>query len=312
MEKKAMREGYGETLIELGRKNKNIVVLDADLSGSTKTAMFAKEFPERFFNMGIAEQDLIATAAGLATVGKIPFASSFAMFATGRAWEMVRQAVCLGNKNVKICATHGGITVGEDGATHQALEDIALTRVLFHISVIVPADYFEAKKAVEFAANYKGPVYIRMTRSATPVIFDENYKFEFGRVKVLKDGKDITVFACGVMVAESLAAANLLEEKGIYVKVVNVSTVKPIDVDGIVDAVKDTKLAVTVEEHNIIGGLGGAISEVLSENFPVKLKRIGMEDRFGRSGKAGDLLKFFGLDSESIARKIEVFFKENL
>ncbi len=312
MEKKAMREGYGETLIELGKKNKDIVVLDADLSGSTKTAMFAKEFPERFFNMGIAEQDLIATAAGLATVGKIPFASSFAMFATGRAWEMVRQAVCLGNKNVKICATHGGITVGEDGATHQALEDIALTRVLPHISVIVPADYFEAKKAVEFAANYKGPVYIRMTRSATPVIFDENYKFEFGRVKVLKDGKDITVFACGVMVAESLAAANLLEEKGIYVKVVNVSTVKPIDVDGIVDAVKDTKLAVTVEEHNIIGGLGGAISEVLSENFPVKLKRIGMEDRFGRSGKAGDLLKFFGLDSESIARKIEVFFKENL
>ncbi len=312
MEKKAMREGYGETLIELGKKNKDIVVLDADLSGSTKTAMFAKEFPDRFFNMGIAEQDLIATAAGLATVGKTPFASSFAMFATGRAWEMVRQAVCLGNKNVKICATHGGITVGEDGATHQALEDIALTRVLPHISVIVPADYFEAKKAVEFAANYKGPVYIRMTRSATPVIFDENYKFEFGRVRVLKEGKDITVFACGVMVAESLAAANLLEEKGISVKVVNVSTIKPIDVDGIVEAVKDTKLAVTVEEHNIIGGLGGAISEVLIENFPVKLKRIGMVDKFGRSGKAGDLLKFFGLDSESVAGKIEVFCKENL
>ncbi len=311
MEKKAMREGYGETLIELGRKNKDIVVLDADLSGSTKTAMFAKEFPDRFFNMGIAEQDMIATAAGLATVGKIPFASSFAMFATGRAWEMVRQAVCLGNKNVKICATHGGITVGEDGATHQALEDIAVMRVLPHISVIVPADYFEARRAVEFAAEYKGPIYIRMARSSSPVVFDEDYVFEHGRVKVLKEGSDVTVFACGLMVAESLEAANLLEEKGISVKVVNVSTIKPIDVDGIVEAVKDTKLAVTVEEHNIIGGLGGVISEVLIENFPVKLKRIGMEDRFGRSGKAGDLLKYFALDSNSIAVKIEGFFKEN-
>ena len=311
MEKKAMREGYGETLVKLGKANKDIVVLDADLSGSTKTIMFAKEFPERFFNMGIAEQDMIATAAGLATVGKIPFASSFAMFASGRAWEMVRQAVCLGNKNVKICATHGGITVGEDGATHQALEDIAVMRVLPHMSVIVPADYYEAKKAVEFAAGYKGPVYIRMTRSSTPIIFDENYKFEFGRAKILKDGKDITVFACGVMVAESLQAAKMLEEKGISVKVVNVSTIKPIDKEGIVNAVKDTMLAVTVEEHNVIGGLGGAISEVLSENFPVKLKRIGMEDRFGRSGKANDLLKHFGLDSESIARKIEGFFNKN-
>ncbi|BBB33662.1 transketolase [Thermotomaculum hydrothermale] len=311
MEKKAMREGYGETLVKLGKENENIVVLDADLSGSTKTAMFAKEFPERFFNMGIAEQDMIATASGLATVGKIPFASSFAMFATGRAWEIVRQAVCLGNKNVKICATHGGITVGEDGATHQALEDIALMRVLPNMSVIVPADYYEAKKAVEFAAEYKGPVYIRMTRSATPVIFDENYSFDYGKVRVLKEGSDITVFACGVMVAESLKAAELLEEKGISAKVVNVSTIKPIDVEGIVNAVSDTKLAVTVEEHNIIGGLGGAISEVLSENYPVKIKRIGMEDKFGRSGKAGDLLVYFGLDGNSIAKKIEEFYNSN-
>ena len=311
MEKKAMREGYGETLVKLGKENKNIVVLDADLSGSTKTALFAKEFPERFFNMGIAEQDMIAAAAGLATVGKIPFASSFAMFATGRAWEMVRQAVCLGEKNVKICATHGGITVGEDGATHQALEDIALTRVLPNMTVIVPADYYEAKKAVEFAAEYKGPVYIRMTRSSSPVLFSEDYVFEHGKVKVLREGKDLTVFACGIMVAESLKAAQILEDKGISVKVVNVSTIKPIDVEGIVNAVKDTKLALTVEEHNIIGGLGGAVSEVLSENFPVKLKRIGMEDRFGRSGKAGDLLKFFGLDGESIASKIEKFYLEN-
>lgn len=311
MEKKAMREGYGETLVKLGRENKNIVVLDADLSGSTKTALFAKEFPERFFNMGIAEQDMIAAAAGLATVGKIPFASSFAMFATGRAWEMVRQAVCLGEKNVKICATHGGITVGEDGATHQALEDIAVTRVLPNITVIVPADYYEAKKAVEFAANYRGPVYIRMTRSSSPVLFSEDYVFEHGKVKVLREGKDITVFACGIMVAECLKAAELLEEKGVSLKVVNVSTIKPLDTGGIVKAVKDTQFAVTVEEHNVIGGLGGAVSEVLSENFPVKLKRIGMEDRFGRSGKAGDLLKFFGLDGESIASKIENFYSEN-
>ncbi len=311
MEKKAMREGYGETLVKLGKENKNIVVLDADLSGSTKTIMFAKEFPERFFNMGIAEQDMIATAAGLATVGKIPFASSFAMFASGRAWEMVRQAVCLGNKNVKICATHGGITVGEDGATHQALEDIAVMRVLPHMSVIVPADYYEAQKAVEFAAQYKGPVYIRMTRSSTPVIFGKDYVFEYGKVKVLREGNDITVFSCGVMVAESLKATKILEEKGISVKVVNVSTIKPIDVEGIIKAVKDTKLAITVEEHNVIGGLGGAISEVLSEHFPVKIKRIGMEDKFGRSGKAGDLLKYFGLDSESIAEKVEEFVSKN-
>ena len=308
MGKKAMREGYGETLVELGRENENIVVLDADLSGSTKTGMFAKEFPERFFNMGIAEQDMVAVAAGLATVGKIPFASSFAMFASGRAWEIVRQAVCLGNKNVKICATHGGITVGEDGATHQALEDIAITRVLPHLSVIVPADYYEAKSAVEFAARHVGPVYIRMTRSSSPVLFGEDYQFEYGKVRVLKEGSDITVFACGIMVAQSLEAAKILEGRGISVKVVNVSTIKPIDVEGIIDAVKDTKLAVTVEEHNVIGGLGGAVSEVLSENFPIKLKRIGIEDRFGRSGKADDLLKYFGLDAESIAEKIERFY----
>ncbi len=308
MEKKAMREGYGETLVELGRENENIVVLDADLSGSTKTGMFAKEFPERFFNMGIAEQDMVAVAAGLATVGKIPFASSFAMFASGRAWEIVRQAVCLGNKNVKICATHGGITVGEDGATHQALEDIAITRVLPHLSVIVPADYYEAKSAVEFAARHVGPVYIRMTRSSSPVLFGEDYQFEYGKVRVLKEGSDITVFACGIMVAQSLEAAKILEGRGISVKVVNVSTIKPIDVEGIIDAVKDTKLAITVEEHNVIGGLGGAVSEVLSENFPIKLKRIGIEDRFGRSGKADDLLKYFGLDAESIAEKIERFY----
>jgi len=308
MEKKAMREGYGETLVKLGRENENIVVLDADLSGSTKTGMFAKEFPERFFNMGIAEQDMVAVAAGLATVGKIPFASSFAMFASGRAWEIVRQAVCLGNKNVKICATHGGITVGEDGATHQALEDIAITRVLPHLSVIVPADYYEAKSAVEFAARHVGPVYIRMTRSSSPVLFGEDYQFEYGKVRVLKEGSDITVFACGIMVAQSLEAAKILEGRGISVKVVNVSTIKPIDVEGIIDAVKDTKLAITVEEHNVIGGLGGAVSEVLSENFPIKLKRIGIEDRFGRSGKADDLLKYFGLDAESIAEKIERFY----
>jgi transketolase len=310
MEKKATREAYGETLVKLGKENENIVVLDADLSGSTKTALFARQFPDRFFNMGIAEQNMMATASGLATVGKIPFVSSFAMFATGRAWEMLRQSVCLGEKNVKVVATHSGVTVGEDGATHQALEDIAITRVIPHLSVIVPADYYETKKAVEYVANTNGAFYVRLSRSATPVVFDENVEFNFGKVSVVKEGKDLTVFACGIMVAVSLAAAKLLDKQGISVEVVNVSTLKPLDVEGVVASAKKTGKIVTVEEHNIIGGLGSAISEVLSENLPVKVKRIGIDQQFGRSGTGDELLEKFNLTDKGIAKVCTDFFKE--
>ncbi len=309
MEKKATREAYGEILVELGKANENIVVLDADLSGSTKTAMFRKHFPDRFFNMGIAEQNMMATAAGLATVGKIPFVSSFAMFATGRAWEMLRQSVCLGEKNVKVVATHSGVTVGEDGATHQALEDIAITRVIPHLSVIVPADYYETKKAIEYVAKTEGAFYVRLSRSATPVVFDENVEFNFGKVKVVKEGKDLTIFACGIMVAVSLAAAKLLEKQGISAEVINVSTIKPLDVEGVVASAKKTNKVVTVEEHNIIGGLGSAISEALSENYPVKVKRIGVDGQFGRSGTGDELLKKFNLTDEGIAKVCAEFLR---
>ncbi len=309
MEKKASRVAYGETLLELGKENPDIVVLDADLSGSTKTALFAKEFPDRFFNMGIAEQSMITTAAGLATVGKIPFASSFAIFATGRAWEMVRQAVCLGNKNVKIVATHAGLTVGEDGATHQALEDMALTRVLPHLTVIVPADYFETKAAIRFAADYIGPVYVRLPRSATPVIFDESVEFQHGKARILRKGMDISIFACGVMVAEALNAAELLKNVGINTEIINISTLKPLDTETIVQSVSKTGNALTVEEHNIIGGLGSAVAETLSENHPAPLRRMGVIEKFGRSGKAGDLLKAYGLTAEDIAKETVSFLK---
>ena len=309
MEKKATRVAYGETLVELGRENPDIVALDADLSGSTKTAMFAKEFPDRFFNMGIAEQNMINTAAGLASTGKIPFASSFAVFATGRAWEMIRQSVCLGEQNVKVVATHAGVTVGEDGATHQALEDIAITRVLPNITVIVPADYYEARAAVRFAAAYKGPVYIRLSRSETPVVFDETVTFEHGKARILRNGKDLSLFACGVMVGEALAAADMLVENGIEAEVINVSTLKPLDIDTIVQSVSRTGRAVTVEEHNIIGGLGSAVAETLAEHHPAPLKRIGVVERFGRSGKGGDLLELFGLTGKQIAADCIAFTK---
>ena len=284
-------------------------LLDADLSGSTKTALFAKEFPDRFFNMGIAEQNMITTAAGLATVGKIPFASSFAIFATGRAWEMVRQAVCLGNKNVKIVATHAGLTVGEDGATHQALEDIAVTRVLPHLTVIVPADYYETRSAIRFAATYNGPVYVRLSRSATPVIFDETYEFIHGKARVVRKGCDVSIFACGVMVAEALAAAELLRKDGIDAEVINVSTLKPLDTETILQSVAGTGYAVSVEEHNIIGGLGSAVAETLCEGHPAPLRRIGVKEKFGRSGKADDLLKAYHLTAEDIAKETASFLK---
>jgi len=297
----ATREAYGEALKELGKINKDVVVLDADLSKSTKTAVFGKEYPERFINVGIAEQNLIGTAAGLATTGKIPFASSFAMFATGRAFEIIRNSVAYPKLNVKIAATHAGLTVGEDGASHQALEDISVMRTIPNMVVLNPADGVEAKAAVKKAAEYKGPVYIRLGRSKVPTIFDEaNYKFEIGKGILLRDGKDVTIVATGIMVSLALEAAEMLEKDGVDARVINIHTIKPIDKELIIKAAKETGAIVTAEEHNIIGGLGSAVAEVLVENCPVVMERVGVKDTFGESGSGNELLKKYGLTSEKI------------
>ena len=299
----ATRDAYGEALKELGKTNKDIIVLDADLSGSTKTAIFKKEFPERFFNVGIAEQNLIGTAAGLSTAGKIPFASSFAMFATGRAFEIIRNSVCYPNLNVKIAATHAGLMVGEDGATHQALEDISIMRTLPNMVVLSPADGVEAKQCIYKAAEYKGPVYIRLGRSKVPVIFDEDYKFEIGKGVELKKGNDIALIATGIMLEKALVAAEELSKEGISARVINISTIKPIDEDIIIKAAKETKGIVTVEEHSIIGGLGSAVTEVVSENAPTYVERIGTMDVFGESGDGNELLEKYGLNVKNIIDK---------
>lgn len=299
----ATRDAYGEALKELGRINKDVVVLDADLSGSTKTAVFKKEYPERFFNVGIAEQNLMGTAAGLATAGKLPFASTFAMFASGRAFEIIRNSICYPNLNVKIAATHAGITVGEDGATHQALEDISLMRSLPNMVVLSPADGVEAKQCIYKAAEHNGPVYIRLGRSKIPVIFDENYKFEIGKGVELKKGNDIALIATGIMVEKALVAAEELSKEGISARVINISTIKPIDEDIIIKAAKETKGIVTVEEHSIIGGLGSAVTEVVSENAPTYVERIGTMDVFGESGDGNELLEKYGLNAKNIIDK---------
>lgn len=299
----ATRDAYGEALRELGNKNKDIVVLDADLSGSTKTALFKEAFPERFFNVGIAEQNLIATAAGLATTGKIPFASTFAVFAAGRAFEIIRNSVCYPKLNVKIAATHAGLTVGEDGATHQAIEDLSLMRSLPNMVVLSPADGIEAKQCIYKAAEYNGPVYIRLGRSKVPVVFDEDYKFEIGKGVELVEGKDITLIATGIMVEKALRAAEGLEKEGISARVINISTIKPIDKEIIIKAAKETKGIVTIEEHSIIGGLGSAVAEVLVENHPTYMERVGVEDTFGESGDGGVLLEKYGLSVSNIMDK---------
>ena len=300
-EKIAMRDAYGETLVELGKENPNIVVLDADLSKSTKTNVFAKAFPERHFNFGVAEANMMATAGGLATCGKIPFASTFAVFATGRAWDQVRMSICYPELNVKIVATHGGITVGEDGASHQANEDIALMRALPNIMVIVPADAVETKKAVRAAADYVGPVYMRLGRSAVPVVFDEDYDFMIGKAEVVRPGDDVSVFACGIMTAQALEAAEILSGEGISAEVVNVSTIKPLDAETIFYSVRKTGCAVSAEEHSIVGGLGGAIAEALIDSCPVPMERVGVPDTFTESGKPDELLKKYGMTSTDIA-----------
>lgn len=301
----ATRQSYGEALKELGKENKDIVVLDADLSSATKTNIFAKEFPERFFDMGISEQDMIGTAAGFATCGKIPYASTFAMFAAGRAYDQIRNSVCYPNLNVKICATHAGITVGEDGATHQMLEDLSLMRSIPNMTVLCPSDDTQTKWAIKEMAKFDGPVYIRLARVATPIIYDENQKFEIGKMVQIGDGTDATIFATGVEVAETLKAKEELEKENINIRVVDVHTIKPIDREMIVKCAKETKKIITIEDHSIIGGLGTAICEVLSEEYPTKVIRMGMNDKFGKSGKAEQLLKYFKLDSQAIIEKVK-------
>lgn len=306
--KKSIRKTFGETLAKLGEQNKNIVVLDADLACSTQTKIFAEKFPERFFDCGIAEQSMTTTAAGLASAGKIPFISSFAVFATGRAYDQIRNGICYPKFNVKIVGTHCGITVGEDGATHQALEDISLMRSLPNMTVIAPADSKECEEAIKYAAEHDGPVYIRISRSNVPVIFGENYKFDINKAIVLEQGTDISLFAHGETVAESLLAAEQLKKSGISVEVINVPVIKPIDKETIIQSAMKTKFSIVAENHSVIGGLGSAVCEVLAENYPKKVFRIGINDEFGQSGNAEELMKFYGLDSDSLAQRIKEIY----
>ena len=301
MESIATREAYGKTLVELV-ENKDIVVLDADLAGATKTAMFKKACPERFFDMGIAEGDMMGTAAGLAVSGKIPFASTFAIFAAGRGFEQIRNSICYPNINVKIAATHAGVTVGEDGGSHQAIEDISLMRSLPNMVVLNPADAVEARQMVLAAAEYVGPMYLRFGRAATPVIHDDSYKFELGKGEVVKEGKDVSIISTGIMVAKALEAAETLKAEGIDAEVINISTIKPLDNELVLASAKKTGKVVTAEEHSIIGGLGSAVCELLAEEYPVKVTRIGVKDVFGQSGSPAALLEHYGLTAADIVK----------
>lgn len=304
-ELKATRDAYGEALAELGSENSEIVVLDADLSGSTKTNVFKKKFPDRFFNMGVAEQNLVGHAAGMALSGLIPFASSFAMFLAGRAWEIVRNSVAYPNLNVKLVASHGGITLGEDGASHQIIEDFAIMRVIPGMTVICPADFNETKLVIKKIAEYKGPVYVRVGRPPIPLIQRENYQFEIGKGELLTEGKDVLIVACGLLVGESLKAIEVLKEKGISVSLINMATIKPIDKELILKQARICKAVVTCEEHNVIGGLGSAVSELLSEEYPVPVIKLGMQDVFGKSGTWSELLDYFGMRSTNIVSLVE-------
>ena len=305
MSKIATREAYGKALVKLGKINDDVVVLDADLSKSTKTNDFCKAYPNRFFNMGIAEQNLVGAACGFAAAGKIPFASTFAMFATGRAFEVIRNSACYPKLNVKICATHAGITVGEDGGSHQSVEDISLMRSIPNMTVLVPADGVEAEKMIFAAVEFNGPMYVRLGRSAVPTLFNEDYNFEIGKGVVLKEGNDATIIACGMMVNEAILAADMLKEENINVRVINMSTIKPIDTELIIKAAKETKAIVTAEEHSIIGGLGSAVSEVVSENCPIIVKKVGINDCFGESGTPAELLEKYGLTAKHIVEKVK-------
>ncbi len=301
----ATRESYGKALTELGKVNPDVIVFDADLAGATKTGIFKKEFPDRHFDCGIAEANMVGVAAGMSTTGKIPFVSSFAMFLAGRAYEQIRNSVGYPHLNVKLGATHAGISVGEDGATHQCNEDIALMRAIPGMTVIVPCDDIEARQAVFAAAEIKGPVYLRFGRLAVPIINDENYKFEVGKAVELKKGDDVTIIATGLMVSRALDAAKMLEEnKGIHARVINMHTIKPIDKDAIIAASKETKFIVTAEEHSVIGGLYSAVTEVTSSQAPCKVIPVAVMDTFGKSGPATELLEEYGLTAENIYNKV--------
>ena len=302
-EKKATRQSYGEALLELGKENKDVVVLDADLAGATKTELFAKEFPNRFFDMGIAEANMMATAAGIATCGKIAYASTFAVFAAGRAYDQIRNSICYPNLNVKICATHSGITVGEDGATHQMLEDLSMMRTLPNMTVLSTSDDVQTKYMVKEISKMQGPVYLRLARLATPIIYDENQKFEIGKAVQMGEGTDGTVFATGVTVAEAIKAQEELKGKGINIRVVDMHTIKPIDRETILKCAKETKKLISIEDHNVIGGLGSAISEVLTEEYPCKLIRMGIPDTFGKSGNAQKLMEYYQITANDIVRQ---------
>lgn len=304
-EKKATRQAYGEALAEIGEKFNDIVVLDADLAAATKTGIFAKKFPDRFFDMGIAENNMMSTAAGISTTGKVPFASTFAVFAAGRSYDQIRNSICYPNLNVKICATHSGITVGEDGATHQMIEDLALMRVLPNMRVLSPSDDIQTKWAIEEAYKTKGPVYVRLSRLATQRIYEENQKFELGKMVQIGDEKDLTLFATGDVVIEAIKAKKELAKENINIRVIDVHTIKPIDEEMIIKCAKETKNLMSLEDHSVIGGLGSIISEVLTSKYPVKLERMGIKDEFGKSGKATELLHFYKLDSEAIIAKVK-------
>ena len=308
-QKSATRDGYGKALLELGKQNKNIVALDADLSDSTRSEYFAKSFPDRFFSMGIAEQNMIGTAAGLAFSGKIVYASTFAIFSE-RAYEFTRNIVSRNKLNVKIVGSHAGIFTGEDGKSAQAIEDIAVYRALPNMVVLQPCDSIEAEKIVFALADYKGPSYMRMHRNPVPVIHGSNYKFEIGKGEILRDGKDAVIFATGTLVHESLKAAQILKNEGIDIYIVNISTIKPLDEKMVIDLAKKTNCVVTAEDHNVIGGLGSAVAEVLSENYPCLMKRVGLQDRYAESGKPNELYKKYGLDAESIAEELMKFLSK--
>ena len=299
----ATRQSYGEELAKLGEENENIVVLDADLSTATKTELFAQKFPDRFIDVGIAEQNLMGISAGLATFGKIPYASTFAVFAAGRAYEQIRNSIAYPKLNVKICATHAGVTVGEDGATHQMLEDLGLMRGLPNMTVICPSDDIQTKWAVQEIAKINGPVYLRLCRLKTPIIYDTD-KFEIGKAVQIGNGTDASIIATGVCVSEAIKAMEILKEKGINVRVIDMHTIKPIDREMIVKCAKETKQIITVEDHSIIGGLGSSVCEVLAEEYPVKVERMGIMDTFGQSGNGEELLAYYKIDSNAIAEKV--------
>ena len=307
IKKIATRESYGNALAELGREHADVVVLDADLAGATKTSTFKKEFPDRHFDCGIAEGNMMAVAAGIASMGMVPFASTFAMFAAGRAFEQVRNSIGYPHLNVKIGATHGGISVGEDGASHQCCEDFALMRSIPGMTIICPADDVEARAAVKAAYEFEGPVYLRFGRSGVPVFHDEDFKFEIGKGEVLQDGNDVAIIATGIMVGEAIKAGEDLRSEGINARVINLSTIKPLDEELILKAASECGKIVTCEEHSIIGGLGEAVSSLLSEKLPVPVRRIGVNDEFGHSGPAAELLKDFGLSAENIVDTVKTW-----